>query len=393
MLAIGLVIQAGKVLYPFGPLDRASKILNETFSRLSIGVMVVLFIQSSSLYMNYILYPIIDTTIDVSNTILTTASQYGNDATEDASVAVDENNCPIATPTDAKERIVNTITSQTRVAQRSIGLGMCSAMLALGLDVCFEGQKKNCTTAAPTPTTTQLTPLGTFLKVVNSITHIDSFTKIAKNTARFGADVIKKGNPFSIDVMNILAAMLVAFIIFGIYGYLWLIYPIYMLDFVFKWVVISIFFPIIAVSVIFPSTRGTAIAALKGLGNAGLTAVMMAAIVGIIISVNDTMFLENDLLSNMKNTDKSFMEKGNYWIVLMNGFLMLHMFKQSPKLAAYFFDSKMDANLADSLIKVIRKWIETGVNLAVDVATAGSSAGVRNAVKGVVKAGKMVVPK
>jgi hypothetical protein len=193
--------------------------------------------------------------------------------------------------------------------------------------------------------------------------------------------------------MNILAAMLVAFIIFGIYGYLWLIYPIYMLDFVFKWVVISIFFPIIAVSVIFPSTRGTAIAAPKGLGNAGLTAVMMAAIVGIIISVNDTMFLENDLLSNMKNTDKSFMEKGNYWIVLMNGFLMLHMFKQSPKLAAYFFDSKMDANLADSLIKVIRKWIETGVNLAVDVATAGSSAGVRNAVKGVVKAGKMVVPK
>jgi hypothetical protein len=395
MLAIGLLIQGGKLLYPFGPLDRASKILNETFSRLSIGVMVALFIQSSTLYMNYILYPIIDTTVSVSNTLLTTASKYGNNATIDSAVTVDENNCPIARTTDPKQQIINSITSQARVAQRSIGLGMCSAMLALGFDTCFEGKPQTCgaSTNASTSTTTQLTPLGTFFKVLDSVTAFESLKKIAGNTLRFGADVVTKGNPFSLNLMNVITAMIVAFLIFGIYGYLWLIYPIYMLDFVFKWIVISIFFPIIAVSVIFPSTRGTATAALKGLGNAGLTAVMMATIVGIIVNVTDTMFLQDDLLKQMKETDKIFMEQGNYWIVLMSGFLMLHMVKQCPKLAGYFFDSKIDANLAQGLIGIIRKCIETGVNLVVDASTAGASAGMRNAVKGVVAAGKMAVPK
>ncbi len=395
MLAIWIAIQAGKLFYPFDPLDRATKILNETFGRVGIGIMVVLFIQNSSLYMNYILYPVIDTSLEVSNTMLTTASKFGSDSGIDTAT-LDARGCPITTTLTTEERIINSVVSQTRVAQRSIGLGLCSAMLALGFDTCFEGKNPTCGTPPPPPSSPEEQVVKGFFDLLGGLK--DAAVAFASKTwsnvvglKDFASAVQQQG--LGSALMDIITRILVAFFIVGIYGYLWLIYPIYMLDFVFKWVVISIFFPIIAVSVIFPGTRGTATAALKGLGHAGMTAVMMATILGIIISMTNEMFLTGDMLAKMGSTDKLFMQQGNYWVVLMGGFLMLHMLKQAPKLAEYFFDSKIDANLANGLITIIRKWVETGVNLVVDVSTAGASAGVRNTVKGVVAAGKMAVPK
>lgn len=395
MLAIWIAIQAGKLFYPFGPLDRATKILNETFGRVGIGIMVVLFIQNSSLYMNYILYPVIDTSLEVSNTMLTTASKFGSDSGIDTAT-LDARGCPISTTQTTEERIINSVVSQTRVVQRNIGLGLCSAMLALGFDICFEGKNPTCGAPTPPATNPNAQVVQGFFNILGGLK--DAAVNLASKTwntvvgLKDFATAVQQQGPGS-ALMDIITRMIVTFLIFGIYGYLWLIYPVYMIDFVFKWIVISIFFPIIAVSVIFPGTRGTATAALKGLGNAGLTAVLMATIVGIIISITNQMFITEDMLKNLSSTDKSFMEQGNYWVVLMGGFLMLHMLKQAPKLAAYFFDSKIDANLANGLIGIIRKWVETGVNLAVDAATAGASAGVRNTVKGVVAAGKMAVPK
>ena len=154
--------------------------------------------------------------------------------------------------------------------------------------------------------------------------------------------------------LNIISATL----IIAVYGVIWVKYPLTILDLAVRWAILLVVWPVLVITLIFPSFRGTTVVMLKGVGHSGLTLVFQAVIVGVIIAITEQIMVSYNmdayaLIQGKKLMTTYAFSKGPYLMVLISGFIMLHLINKAPEFAGMFIQSTMDTAVADGIFKKV----------------------------------------
>jgi hypothetical protein len=373
-LGVWMLLQVAKLLFPFGPLDRVPNTLNSVTGMIILAIGVMFVLGSADLYKRYILHPIIAASINASNVILSEAISVTSQATS-TTPARNPNPTPAAAPQLPPITMtadLDTFDTQVSVAlvehvktvHETLQKGICLGISNTGLPGCMN------------ETVVQKNAQGKSSWIDSGIkTIMDLGQKgidFAKGSVKFAETILKAldqneaGRLFTDLLIHIIA-------IFGIiivYGLVWVKYPLYVLDVVMKWAVLSILWPLMAAAMLLPATRPSAFSALKGLGHAALTLVFLAAVIGTSLSVIDQMWNELEWAQGKDVTiNKQTIGHHDYWLAVITGLVMLFLMKECPKMAGAFIDSSMDLRVGEGLWGKMKELVW----LAADVATAGKA--------------------
>ncbi|MCA3269670.1 MAG: hypothetical protein ACK5XX_08060 [Holosporales bacterium] len=331
VLVVWLLVEAGKMLTPFTPLDKASKVFNGAISRLGLAFLIILAIQSPKIYLNYIFYPIANSAVTVSMAVLQAASSVA------APGEIATPNCeapPLST--DKKEVIIGTLSYQSCYAQENLKeLAWLSVRIVFAeFGVNFD-QNRN---------------------AAANRSQENFFMAISKFALKF----FEAAATFADVILRILAAM----VLVVIYGWMWMIYPVRLLNLVFQWALVTILSPLLMASFIFPSVRPTAFAGLRALGHAALTLIFTAIVIGVIMTVAGQMAGD---IARMKGSlsdggGGEALSTYDYWMLLVTGLIMNHLLGQAPKLAGVFIQSRMETDVASGLIGTVIGFFKLAVS-------------------------------
>lgn len=379
ILALWILLQAAKVLMPFGPLDRVPGMFNSMAGVTFLTLAIVVSLASPSLYQRYILHPIIDASVSASNTVLVEAanvsSSLSTSATAPRPIPPIQNPTAMGGTPQFSQQIVNSLVDHVRIVQDSLQQGICKGLSASGfVDRNRDNPRENCLLQISLPQTSQLTAgaLGRVLGAAgNFLSAVGVFVpggSVLGSGLSVAGEAMKaaSGTGSEQGFKNALMSVLVALSVVVLYGWVWIKYPFYLLDVVAKWAILSILWPLLAASLILPATRPAAFAGLKGLGHAALTLVFLSAVIGVSLSVVDQVWAETTLgtANNVTLTQPGF------WVIAIMGFIMVFFMKEAPRLAGSFIDSAIDLEVAEGLFAKVKNTIY-GV---ADFATAGKTA-------------------
>ena len=335
MLVLWMLMELAKVLTPFTPLDRVTKLFNGVFNRFSFAILAVLAMQSPKIYLDYIFYPVIKTTLAASGAILDSTAKISNpNAVMTTGCAAQLQN------TDPKQAIVKSLSCQTAYAQGHIGKLFDITRTAMfdEIGVNWETYRKQ---AAG-----QLSALGSFQTWLNGFGNL--------------FDTVRTSGQNFIDL---LFRVIVMFVIMIIYLWVWFIYPLRLVGLVFQWGIITLFSPVLMGAFVFPSLRQTGMAGLRGIGHGAVTLLILSLFIGIIAAV------ANQIAGDVSNFKDLFAKNGdaqlatkNYLVFLVNGMVMIHMLNQAPNIANIFFRSKFFVDAGDGILQSIKGFFMFAIN-------------------------------
>jgi hypothetical protein len=356
VLAVWLLYEAARLFLPFGPADRPGKIFTGVFARTGLALAVVLALSPGAMriYQNYVIYPLIGATVDVSNHLLKAAHHISNPGQANAYV------CSLPEQTEVKAQLAREVSCQTDQVTRVIWRGLEIGLRSVGMGILEYGPD-----GTPRPKNAEQ---NIFQQAVGGVQSL-------LNTMGATWNLVMRGP--AEYLMQAFMRILQVMVVIGTFAYAWAFYPLYMMNVVMKWAIISILWPLLAAAFIFPSTRSTSINALKGLFHASLSMIFLAATAGVMISILEPMFMElnrDHPLTIEQNAQGSVsIQDSKYWLVVLSGFILTHMMKKSTILAGTFTGSRMDTEIADGLWKMIKQvaWITA------DLTTMGRASMVR----------------
>ncbi len=382
---VWLMFQVAKMLLPFGPLDKSQKTLNLIATKLGIMMFIVVALQSLPVY-ERLMYGVIDGVIGFSGVILEATADYSGQVTEavvesgkadgtiDKDVTFNRDTVQVRSGNDAftgagaidanaptealRQNLMDNLNNQISLVQRTIEEPLCIGMQILGFDErqCFAGRTESARTVGDWITATLKQGWRTLQSIDNGLKYL----------SRLEQDRDQAINEF---MLNLIAA----FILIAVYGLIWLKYPLALLDVVLRWAVILVLWPVVVITLAFPLLRGTTVTLLKGFANACLELVFQAIIVGVVVSIVQQIVATTDirdfaLLASADSSINSYtLQRGTYIMIILCGFMMLHLMKQAPQFAAIFISSTMDTKVAAG----IWNQVTTYFWIAADAATGG----------------------
>lgn len=263
-VGIWIVIQVGKLLFPFGPLDRVSGIYNGVVTKLGLTLIVGTLLLSFGSYWKYIYAPVITSSINYTNTILKEANTIitGSptaSASDDPTCAPSADGITIDNTTEAEadaRKIGKSITCLLKEIQATIYTGLSFSIEAMFQTIIGRNEDQ------PAPNN----------------------TPIFGNLITFGQNLFNAIYRAAITVATVsnVWGVLVTLIGGGILMLTWL--PLYMnlpfrvADIVIRWTIISMLSPLMIAGAVFPATRGFMMAGLRGLVQSAFELMMIGVI-------------------------------------------------------------------------------------------------------------------
>jgi hypothetical protein len=214
-LALYVLIEVGKLLLPFGPVEKAKDVGGQLWLKLLIGLVCILMIRNYSVYWDYIYKPITNSAIRTSTAMLKAGMEVTGDKSGDYAKGLD------AIPDFDPNQPEKGMSAQIGALQQNLGIGVVIGWASL--------------------------------------------------TALFG-------NGAESAFGNILPAI-GGVIIALVYALAILIFPIYMIDAVIRWAIVNILAPFFIACFVFKLTRPTAERAFRGIAHSALTLVFLSLIV------------------------------------------------------------------------------------------------------------------
>jgi hypothetical protein len=335
MLVLWMLMELAKMLTPFTPLDRITKLFNGVFNRFSFAILAVLAMQSPKTYLDYIFYPIIKTTLAASGAILDSTAKISN-----PSSTIGLGCATLLKNTDPKQAIVKSLSCQTAYAQGQIG-----KLFEITRNAMFDEIGVNWDTYKK-QALGQLSALGTFQSWLNGFRNLwNTATSSGKN------------------LVDLLLRVVVMFVVMFIYAWVLFIYPLRLVGLVFQWGIVTLFSPILMGTFVFPSLRQTGMAGLRGLGHGAMTLLVLSLFIGIIAAV------ANQIATDVSNFKDMFATTGdaqaatkNYLVFLVNGMVMLYMLNQAPNVANIFFRSRLFIDAGEGILQSIKGFFMFALN-------------------------------
>lgn len=214
-LALYVLIEVGKLMLPFGPVEKAKDVGGQLWLKLLIGLVCILMIRNYSVYWDYIYKPITNSAIRTSTAMLKAGMEVTGGKSGDYAKGLD------AIPDFDPNQPEKGMSAQIGALQQNLGIGVVIGWASL--------------------------------------------------QALFG-------NGMESAFGNILPA-LGGIIIALVYALAILIFPIYMIDAVIRWAIINIMAPFFIACFVFKLTRPTAERAFRGIVHSALTLVFLSLIV------------------------------------------------------------------------------------------------------------------
>ena len=214
-LALYVLIEVGKLLLPFGPVEKAKDVGGQLWLKLLIGLVCILMIRNYSVYWDYIYKPITNGAIRTSTAMLKAGMEVTGGKSGDYAQGLN------AIPDFDPNQPETGMSAQIGALQQNLGIGVVIGWASL--------------------------------------------------QALFG-------NGMESAFGNILPAI-GGIIIALVYALAILIFPIYMIDAVIRWAIINIMAPFFIACFVFKLTRPTAERAFRGIVHSALTLVFLSLIV------------------------------------------------------------------------------------------------------------------
>lgn len=214
-LAIYILIEVGKLMLPFGPIEKARDVGGQLWLKLLIGLICILMIRNYSVYWDYIYTPITNSAIRTSTAMLQAGMQVTQGKSGEYAKGLD------AIPDFDPNQPEKGMSAQIGALQQNLGIGVVIGWASL--------------------------------------------------QALFG-------NGMESAFGNILPAI-GGIIIALVYALAILIFPIYMIDAVIRWSIVNIMAPFFIGCFVFKVTRPTAERAFRGIVHSALTLVFLSLIV------------------------------------------------------------------------------------------------------------------
>lgn len=214
-LAIYILIEVGKLMLPFGPIEKARDVGGQLWLKLLIGLICILMIRNYSVYWDYIYTPITNSAIRTSTAMLQAGMQVTQGKSGEYAKGLD------AIPDFDPNQPEKGMSAQIGALQQNLGIGVVigwasiSALFGNGMESAF----------------------GNILPAIGGI------------------------------------------IIALVYALAILIFPIYMIDAVIRWSIVNIMAPFFIGCFVFKVTRPTAERAFRGIVHSALTLVFLSLIV------------------------------------------------------------------------------------------------------------------
>jgi hypothetical protein len=335
LLILWMLMELAKMLTPFTPMDRLTKLFNGVFNRFSFAILAVLAMQSPKVYLDYIFYPIIKTTLSVSGAILDSTAKISN-----PSSTIGLGCGKLLDNTDQKQAIVKSLSCQTAYAQGQIGkmFDVTRDAMFNEFGVNFNDYRKEVQ--------------GQISALENFQTWLNGFWSFLKTV---GSAISNLG--------DLLLRVIVMFVVMFIYLWVLFIYPLRLVGLVFQWGIVTLFSPILMGAFVFPSLRQTGMAGLRGLGHGALTLLVLSLFIGIISAV------AHQIAGDVSNFKDMFAKTGdaeaataNYLIFLVNGMVMLYMLNQAPNVANIFFRSRLFIDAGEGILQSIKGFLMFALN-------------------------------
>jgi hypothetical protein len=393
VLGIWILLQVGKLLFPFGPLDRVPNMLGSITGTVLLAIGVLFIIGSPDIYKRYILHPIMAASVNASNVILDASISIGKTVTPGTASGTTTASPPPTIPQvtwtgDSKafeNQVSQALVDHVKTVHETLQKGICLGVSGTGLPGCMA-------TLAASPFIKIGTDVAKDLAIRAGVcgglvATAVTVAGVTLNPITIGGAVVVTGvcavasatnNPDPKELgrkfMETLLHIIVIFAIIIIYGLVWTKYPLYVVDVVIKWAILSILWPLMAAALLLPATRPSAFSALKGLAHAALTLVFLAAVIGASLSVVDQLWTDiawgagKDVTLNTKT-----IAQPDYWMAVLTGLIMLYLMKECPRMAGAFIDSSMDLRVAEGMWQKMKDVIW----LAADVLTAGKAGRVK----------------
>ena len=265
-VGIWLLVQVGKLLFPFGPLDRVSGIFNGVVTKLGLTLIVGTLLLSFGSYWKYIYAPVITSSVNYTNSILQEAniiiSGVPKDPSADATCAALPDTLIIDNATEAEadaRKIGKSITCLLKEMQATIYTG-----LSFSVEAMFQtltGRSEDQPAPNNTPIFGGLITLtaGLFNSIYNTASTVATVSNV------WGAFVTLIGG--GILILTWLP--------------LYLNLPFRIADIVIRWTIISMLSPLMIAGAVFPATRGFMMAGLRGIFQSAFELMLIGVIMAL----------------------------------------------------------------------------------------------------------------
>ncbi len=289
VFGIYILLQAGKLLFPFGPLESASGIFNSVMTRTFVIIAAMTFLTSFGNYWNLIHTPPLASAINLTSALM--------DKTKSALVgtALIKESCPTVDSADANA-IGKAMSCTMRNAQNTVLHGLIAGITAM----LSSAQTNN--------------PLILF------------------TSAAAGVIITFFGGLF----------------LLWIYAPIYFSMPLKMADIILRWTLLAVLSPLVIAAAVFPATRSFVVAALKGLLQVAFELFMygivvafgayaMNAVIASLPSNNTGSGLFIDFTSN-QGVYSSLITSAMFWQFLLIGYIMNTLLAKSRGVAIALSD-------------------------------------------------------
>ncbi|TAH32326.1 MAG: hypothetical protein EYC62_09340 [Alphaproteobacteria bacterium] len=366
-LGLWLLWNIAKIFMPFGSAAGIGEVFNRIASRLALFIFLLVFLSNTGfgLVWEYIINPIYITGLNLSSKVLEeTANNTGVFAG-----TIGSDNCAYnTTPFVGFDALVNVDAGHLE-EMRAAG----RRMLCLANDV----QRVMGVGAA-------MGMMGMFLAGSDVVIAYDTYT-IGGGRWLPSVDIPVPNLGDTIANLVKMLMMFIAGIVLAIVFVLAiLIYPIYLLDAMFRLGIIITISPLLIASYLFEMTRGWAVQAIKMLVGIAATLLFQSILVGISVTIITTTITE---VGQGANSIGSFLEHSAVkaafafqdsimlvWFSFFTaGFLVLYMMKSASKIAQEFVGMGVGDDIRGGVVGAAQKVATMAVYAGAAIATGGAS--------------------
>jgi hypothetical protein len=370
--------QAGKILLPFSPAanpvvsvgKNSGVLLNNLVAKLLLAIAILLIIPSPKFYQDYLFYPTISTTLNLSKLLMETATKISGADNPATCTDNSESDKKGADRESTINKITNTFSCQISAVQRQVLRGMNISLKTLGIGALNNTNIEKVATKAGSLFNT-VKNQGSFnfgdmlqnsLKSIqNSITNgVEQVIQASQNITGAAGALLNVGKRGGTLVADTLLRIFSALVLLYLFAFVFVMYPLLNLNIIMKWVLITIFWPYIAFTAIYNNTRVAFWNAVKAVLHGVVMMMFLSAIMGLCIGIFDQVF--NDLQINKKEGVDYY--SFEYWQLLLGALMMRMLMMKSKEYADEIVKSQWDIDVADSFLKRMKyfllkpiKWI------------------------------------
>lgn len=277
LLSIGLglwvLLQVTKMMMPFGPAAGISETFNKMASKFFVFAMIAAFVSGGGMGFNsiwsWVIGPIFNTGIDLSTAVLTSTSNLVSSNASFYNVSLKIDNTPnCAAASDARMPMT----------------GIDRLNMSAGQDIKESGKRLGCLIF----NVQKVMGMGMVLGIATAMNAgSDSVSAMEEYCIPLTGYCLQlpKAGSFVSSIVKIILAVIMGLVLLVVYLIALLIYPLYVIDAVFRFAVVVIISPILAAAYLFPITRSWCITGIKMLVAVAFSFMFQAVLVGLSLAV------------------------------------------------------------------------------------------------------------